>query len=78
MKHATTFTKPKHIVNTQVYDFSKIAGLKIAKSTIQNIIEKPIKYAFLFKSVPIKLPRGILLYGATGNGKSALGLAVKD
>jgi len=28
--------------------------------------------------VPIKLPRGLLLYGATGNGKSALGAAVGD
>jgi SpoVK/Ycf46/Vps4 family AAA+-type ATPase len=78
MKHAVGFTKPKNITSIQVYDFTKIAGLKVAKSTIKNIIEKPIKYSFLFKTVPIKLPRGILLYGATGNGKSALGLAVKD
>lgn len=42
------------------------------------MIEKPIKYSFLFKSVPIKLPRGMLLYGGTGNGKSALGTALKD
>lgn len=26
----------------------------------------------------IKVPRGILLYGATGNGKTALGSAVED
>ena len=50
----------------------------MAKVTIKNIIEKPIKYANLFKSAPIKLPRGVLLYGATGNGKSALGTAIKD
>jgi SpoVK/Ycf46/Vps4 family AAA+-type ATPase len=59
-------------------DFSTIAGLSTVKSTIRSIIEKPIKYSFLFKSVPIKLPRGILLYGATGNGKSAVGAAVQD
>ena len=55
-----------------------MAGLGSAKTAIRNIIEKPIKYAFLFKSVPIKLPRGVLLYGATGNGKSALGTSLKD
>lgn len=78
VKYAITFTKPKNVKTTHVYDFNKIAGLKLTKSTIKSIIEKPIKYSFLFKSVPIKLPRGILLYGATGNGKSAVGAAVQD
>lgn len=78
VKHAINLTLPSNIKTTQVFDFSKIAGLKVAKTTIRSIIEKPIKYSFLFKSVPIKLPRGILLYGATGNGKSALGTAVQD
>jgi SpoVK/Ycf46/Vps4 family AAA+-type ATPase len=52
--------------------------MKTAKKTIKQLIEKPIKYSFLFKSVSIKLPRGILLYGASGNGKSAVGAALED
>ena len=28
--------------------------------------------------MPIKLPRGVLLYGGTGNGKTALGSSMKD
>lgn len=63
---------------SKINDFSKLAGLAQVKNTIKSIIEKPLKYAFLFKSAPIKLPRGVLLYGATGNGKSAIGAAVKD
>lgn len=78
IKYALDHQKPKNANISSAYDFSKIAGHLSAKSTIKSIIEKPIKYSFLFKSVPIKLPRGILLYGGTGNGKSAIGSAVKD
>jgi hypothetical protein len=38
VKHAITFTKPKNVRATHVYDFSKIAGLKLVKSTIKSII----------------------------------------
>lgn len=61
----------------QLFDFSKLAGMGSAKSAIKSMIEKPIRYASLFKTVPIKLPRGVLLYGATGNGKTALGSALQ-
>lgn len=76
--HAINLTIPEVKGSNTLFNFSKLAGLKAAKSTITNMIEKPIRYASLFKTVPIKLPRGVLLYGATGNGKSALGSALKD
>ena len=77
-KHAIDLSLPSSHSKTEVFDFTKLAGLAEAKKAVRDIIEKPIKYAFLFKSVPIKLPRGVLFYGATGNGKSALGTALKD
>ena len=58
-----------------VNDFSKIVGLSEAKKIIQNVIEKPNKFGFIYEKVKIKVPRGILLYGATGNGKTVLGQA---
>ena len=51
-------------------------GLEEAKKTIKSVIEKPNKFGFIYDKVKIKVPRGILLYGATGNGKTALGSAV--
>ena len=41
------------------------------------MIEKPLKYSFLFAKLPLKLSRGVLLYGGTGCGKTALGHALE-
>jgi SpoVK/Ycf46/Vps4 family AAA+-type ATPase len=35
-----------------------------------------LKYSFVFKKLPIKLSRGVLLYGSSGTGKSAVGEAL--
>ena len=37
-----------------------------------------MKYNFLFSNLPVKLSKGVLLYGGSGCGKSALGFALKD
>jgi peroxin-1 len=42
------------------------------------MIEKPLKYSSLFKKLPIKLSRGILLYGGSGTGKTAIGESLAD
>ena len=62
----------------EINDFSKVAGLDKAKQIILETIETPFKYYSLYKHLDIKLPRGILLYGSSGVGKTFLANAVKD
>jgi peroxin-1 len=49
-----------------------IGGLFEAKSSLSSVILRPIKYNFIYKHAPISLPKGILLYGFPGCGKSCI------
>ncbi len=53
-----------------------IGGLEEAKQNLKEMVEWPIKRADAFKRMNIKPPKGILLYGLPGTGKTLLAKAV--
>ncbi|MCS7386935.1 MAG: CDC48 family AAA ATPase [archaeon GB-1867-005] len=53
-----------------------IGGLEEAKRELKEAVEWPIKYPEAFKRMGIRPPRGILLYGPPGCGKTLLARAV--
>ena len=79
-KYITTKIKSEDKVDLMApkNDFSRLAGLKEAKRMIASLIHKPLRYSFVFKNLPVKLSRGILLYGGSGTGKTAIGQALSD
>ncbi len=59
----------------EVY-WSDIGGLHEAKQQLRMAVEWPLKYPDAFKRLGIRPPKGILLYGPPGCGKTLLAKAV--
>ena len=56
--------------------WSDVGGLEDIKEELKEAVEWPLKYSDLFKKAGTNPPKGILLYGVPGTGKTLLGKAI--
>ena len=64
------------IVEKPKVPWSAIGGLDLQVQEIKEVVELPLKRPELFKKIGITPPKGILLYGKPGTGKTLLAKAV--
>lgn len=62
--------------NQKVIDFSKIGGLDNVISSLREIIQVPLLYPDLLNKFDITPPRGLLLHGPPGNGKTLIARSI--
>jgi len=56
--------------------WADIGGLENVKKELQEAVEWPLKYTDLYDKIGYSMPKGIMLYGPSGTGKTLLAKAV--
>lgn len=68
---------PEELIQTEpLIMYDSIGGFKAIKERFRTLVEYPLRYPELFDNLNITPPRGILLTGAKGSGKTLFSKAV--
>ena len=68
--------KPVVVPEVPAVRYEDIGGLREELGRVREMIELPMKHPELFERLGIKPPKGVLLFGPTGTGKTLIAKAV--
>ncbi|KUK10346.1 MAG: AAA family ATPase, CDC48 subfamily [Clostridia bacterium 41_269] len=68
--------EPEEFTKTKRVTYEDIGGLDEEVQRVREIIELPMKFPEVFRTLGIEAPKGVLLYGPPGTGKTLIARAV--
>lgn len=68
----------KEMANVPNITYDDVGGLRHAIQKVREMIELPLRHPEIFERLGIDPPKGVLLYGAPGTGKTLLAKAVAN
>ena len=75
-KREDPYVRAMEVIERPPVTYNDIGGLKKQIEELREVIELPLKHPELFKEMGIEPPKGVLLYGPPGCGKTLLAKAV--
>ncbi len=76
LKDITPSAMREVFIETPDVRWSDIGGLDAIKKELQEAVEWPMKYPDLYDAIGYSMPKGILLFGPSGTGKTLLAKSV--
>jgi transitional endoplasmic reticulum ATPase len=76
LKDVMPYAMREVYLETPDVKWTEIGGLEAVKRELAEAVEWPLKYPDLYKAIGYTMPRGILLYGVSGTGKTLMAKAV--
>ena len=76
LKDITPSAMREVYIETPDVRWSDIGGLDSIKKELQEAVEWPLKYPDLYSTIGYSMPKGILLFGPSGTGKTLLAKSV--